>query len=242
MTAKNEHFSRKAAALDINSHFYKCGQFTWTTTAPTVLFNMWFCRFDTDLNTTASRHPHFHRNIGVDRHVLLPAGVVIVGTNDSSFLFGCVPGLVSGYDSRYDDAEELFYQRINRVASLPVFSRGAYRASGSNADCSALLPSDSGKGLLITSISSHGGCWTTLQGGAVPNSNPVRNYIINTLDEINDAHEIRFTSGLEGAQAINRDWFTTVSLGLGTRGDTYGATSPEASWCNLQGVVIPSDW
>jgi hypothetical protein len=242
MTNKNEYFARKAAALDINSHFYRCGQFTWVTPAPTVLFNIWSCRFDTNINDLNSRNPHFHRNIGVDRHILLPAGVVVVGTNDNSFLFGCVPSLVTNGDARYDDSEELFYKRINRVASLPLFACGAYRGSGSADSAEATLPADAGRGLLVTAITSHGGCWTVLSGGVVPGSNPQRNYIINTLDEINDAHEVRFTSGLEGAQAINRNWFTKIWLGLGSRGDTYGAASPEASWCNLQGIIIPSDW
>lgn len=241
MTAKNDHFATKAALLDPACQIYKCGQFVWTTPEPFYMFNGWYYRFAVVLGNPYTGQPNFQRNLGVGRYTLIPAGTVIYGTNDHSFILGAVTSALIASDPRYLDGEDFYYTRLERLPSLPFFQIGNYRAAGVASPCGAVFPSDSGRGIAITAISSHGGCWTTIDGIGVPGSSPAVNYIINTTSEINDVHEQRFTSGMEGFQPLRRDWFNGITLGLGTRGDVVGP-NPDASWCGAQGVILPTDW
>lgn len=244
---KNDFFARKAALLDPVCQVYHGGQFDWTTPEPFMMFNGWYYRFDStaaSFETAAtnlhSPNPNFHRNLGVERYTLIPAGVRIIGTNDNSFIYGALPNSLVASDPRYVNGEAIYYERMGRLDSLQHFQIGAIRFPGTKDDCLAYFPPDNGRGLLLSAITSHGGCWTVLWGPTIPGM--TIKYIVNTLDEINDAHEIRFTSGIEGLQPFKREWFDHIYLGLGTRGDTYGSPSTEATWCGAQGFIIPSDW
>lgn len=243
--SKNYYFARKAALLDPSCQIYKCGQFDWLTPSAFFMFNGWFYRFDAGTNPILSSHPNFHRNLGVERYTLIPAGTRILGTNENSFIFGALPdALIAGDAARYGDGEALYWTRMSRIETLTFFQVGAMRAPNSPVlpDCKAHFPPDQGRGLLLSAITSHGGCWTSLEGSTVPGTNPPRDYIVNTLDEINDGHEIRFTSGVDGLQPFKREWFDHIYLGAGNRGDTYGLPHTEATWCGAQGFILPADW
>jgi len=243
--SKNSLFARKAALLDPACQVYKCGQFDWVTPCPFFMFNGWYYRFDTATNALHSNNPNFHRNLGVERYTLIPAGTRIIGTNENSFIFGALPDqLIASNPTLYADGEAVYYARMSRIETLPFFQIGNIRFPNvpPAPDCNAYFPSDNGRGLLLSAITSHGGCWTAMVGPIVPGSNPQKNYVINTLDEINDGHEIRFTSGVEGLQPFKREWFDHIYLGAGNRSDTYGLPHTEATWCGAQGFVLPSDW
>lgn len=241
--SKNSHFARKAALLDPACQVYKCGQFDWVTPCTFFMFNGWLYRFDTATNPNFSNNPNFHQNLGVERYTLIPAGTRIIGTNENSFIFGSLPDqLIASNPTLYADGEAVYWARMSRIETLPFFQIGAIRFPGSTADCKAYFPADNGRGLLLSAITSHGGCWTVLWGPNVPGSSPAKEYIINTLDEINDGHEIRFTSGVEGLQPFKREMFDYIYLGLGNRGDVYGTPHTEATWCGAQGFILPPDW
>ena len=242
---KNKIYARKAALLDPICQIYKCGQFDWVTPSTFFMFNGWFYRFDAATNARFSSHPNFHRNLGVERYTLVPAGTRIIGTNDSSFIYGALPDqLIADFPGLYAEGEAIYWSRMSRLDVLPFFQVGSIRFPNAPVlpDCKAWFPADQGRGLLLTAITSHGGCWTALQGPNVPRSNPPRNYIINTLDEINDGHEIRFTSGIEGLQPFCPEMFDHIYLGAGNRSDTYGLPHTEATWCGAQGFILPPDW
>jgi hypothetical protein len=241
MTARKDYYATKAALLDPACQVYQCGQFTYVTPAPFYMFNGWYYRFAVDPTNPYTGQPNFSRNLGVDRYTLVPAGTTIIGTNESSFIFGAVPSPLVASDTRYADGEDFYFSRIQQLPALEFFQIGDYRAPGTETPCGALFPADNGRGIALTAITSHGGSWTTVNGGAVPRSNPSVDYILNTTIEINDVHEQRFTSGMEGLQPLLRTWFNGIQLGLGTNSDVTGP-NPAATWCGAQGVILPANW
>jgi len=245
MTAKNNVFTVKAALLDPACQRYSAGQFNLTVPAGETwyAFNSWFCRFDYNPSNPEpnSGQPWFQRNLGVENYTILPAGTQIIGTNNHSFMQYARPSLVTS-DSRYADAECLYYERMSRYPSLPFFKKGVCNPANTLGMPTAQLPTDMPYGFLISNITIHGGCWVTLMGGAVPGVSPSVNYIINTREEINDAHEVRFTAGHDGLQPIPNGWFTCMALGQGAKSDVIGTVSPEASFGSISGFKLPSDW
>jgi len=210
-------------------------------------FNAWFCRFDYNPQNPepGSGHPWFQRNFGVERYTILPAGTQIIGTQQYSFILYARPNLaISASPSRYADAETLYYERMTRYQNLPFFKKAAFIPANTipTTPAEVLLPTDMPNGFLISNITVHGGCWVTLNGGPVPNVTPSVSYITNTREEINDAHEVRFTAGHDGLQPIKAGFFTKLQLGLGSKSDVIGTANSEASWGAISGFKLPSDW
>ena len=237
--SKQAVFADRAALLDPACQQYAVGLFDVTVPANEVwyVFNEWYVRRPIAGPYTA--HPFFHRKIGIENAKLLPPGTQVLGTNADSFMWYARPALVQS-DPRYADGESLYYERVARLRTLPLYDIGAHRPAGSPVYIpseNAAFPSDFTKGL-ISHVSCHDCCWVTLNGGPIPGSSKF--YIANTLDEINDIHQQRFTASV--MQPFLRSQWTGLKLGHGIAGDVAGQPTSYPAWGSLAYYKLPSDW
>lgn len=231
-TPKNRFFADKAALLDSNCQVYIKGSFDLTVPEGETwyIFNAWFVQSN-------DGKAFFHRSIGVDQAMIAPPGTRLKSMVTHSFIWYARPFLVQE-DEIYQEAEDLYYDRLNKIKLQTAKAANAYRAAYSSAVSSASFDNTMDE-IIITHISTHGGCWTTLDGGSVGvDSVPQR--IVNTLDEINDGHEIRFTGSV--IQPFKRSMFDRITLGLGNRSDSYGVAHTEDTWGCAHYVEKPDNF
>lgn len=240
--SKQTIFADRAALLDPDCQAYACGLFDLTVPVGEVwyVFNAWFCRYPVGSPQLPHEgHPFFHRKIGADDALLLPSGTRVMGTNQWSLLWYARPSLVQA-DQRYADSENLYYERLARLRTMPLFDLGQYRPQGIawNAPSpGAVFPTDFQRGL-IAHVSCHDLCWVTLNGPTVPGAQV--GYIANTLDEINDIHQQRFTASVR--QPFLRAWWNGIQLGHGVAGDVQTLAQSYHGWGALKFYKLPEDW
>lgn len=234
--SKQAVFADRAALLAPDCQAYASGLFDLTVPAGETwyVFNAWFCRFPVSTPQQPTEgHAFFHRKIGADDAMLLTAGTRILGTNASSYLWYARPSLVQS-DPRYLAAEDLYYERLNRLRTMPLSEIGQHRPQNTlwnQSSPGAAFPTDFTRGL-ISHVSCHDLCWVTLVGS--------NGYIVNTLDEINDIHQQRFTSSV--LQPFLRGWWNGIQLGHGVAGDYQYAAQSYPGWGVVKYYKLPSDW
>lgn len=226
---KNSYFADMSAMLDSDCQVYVNG--TFDITVPTgetwYIFNAWFVH-------NGDGKMWFHRKIGVNEAMTAPAGTRLKSGNANSFLWYCRPKLVQEGDERYQDAEILWYERLQKIKLEELKSAIVSRASNSTDHNRVTLPNI--EKMIITHVSTHGGSWTALYGGNV-NVSEQPERASNTLDELNDGHEIRFTGTV--IQPIKRSIFDKIHLGLGNRSDAYGVAHTEETFGGIHFVEQP---
>jgi len=169
----------RAAALDPNAYEFVSGT-SWSRTVPAgetwYALNLWHVK-------AGGPGLHlFQRYADARRMLLLPEGTVL--QNDGSaaaFAYLCQPARVTA-DPRYADPKALYYQRLDRLCGLPLYSLAA-TATGSSQVAPA-FPTDFAAGL-VTLASAHDVGWTIL-------NNPATGQGMNLLDEVSDTTRSRF--------------------------------------------------
>ena len=229
---KNREFVHKAALLDPACGVYLRGMFDVTVPEGETwyIFNAWFVNI-------GNGGAYFHRNLGVDAVQPIPAGTRLVGVNVSSLLFYGNPSLVTE-DERYEEAEDLYYSRIGQIKDLTIQDLNMYRPAGSVAPAFAYFP-ETMTNAVVVAISTHGGSFVSLDGGSIGGV-PTPERITNTLDELSDGHEIRFTKAM--IQPIRYEMFDRAYMQTGNRDGVYYAPHTEETFGVVHFVELPIGW
>lgn len=234
VTAKDEYFAHEAAILDPECHQYFHGTFHFTVPDGQTWYslNSWFTRGRYGFGDGDTASAFFHRNLG--QHFPLPEGTEMWGTNPSSFMWVAKPDEIIPFDPRYLDGENLYYERIMRLNTLPLHNTGAYRYQGtpnSVPTTQVSFPDDFDRGLIVH-VSCHDFCWLLLEGpdGAAS----------NVLNEINDIHEFRIT--ISTRMAFRRDMWTGIRMGRGVTGDDVNRPQTNTGHGCILYHKLPADW
>lgn len=174
------------------------------------------------------------RENDINRSLLLPGGTVLVPDAGTSHAYVCKPAVVWAADSRYNtgpSARELYYSRLARLKTLPLFTLTAVITSAQPfGDITTVaFPADFTFGL-VTSVSSFQVAWTALNGPAES---------CNLWSEVNDTHEMQ--SALALRVPFNRPTtFPNIRARTSTQSGTTGVVN------NGFGQVcyhkLPTDW
>lgn len=255
--AENNHFKRWAAALDPDSMVYHCGVFNVVEDEPVLLLNGW------QMNSNNNENFWYHRKGDVENGLLIPPGFALKHTGNPAggnytFNYGYVyySKLSLVEDERYEDARELYYSRLNRLASGALEMRsaevkipqGATRTNpGPNN--AVMLPNDSDRCIAVHQ-SMMDGCWMVLQD---PSKIPaVDQTILNLWDEIDDVKNQR-TSG-KIFLPFKRSVFPQLFIGFGSAFINQSATpnnpinpvdpgsATYPNYGQLKYYKLPSDW
>ena len=172
----------------------------------------------------------FHRPADVDHALMLPDGSSIsTGTvgGSTAFMYLCKPELVveNAGDDRYADYQgdprALYFERIQRLASLTRYKVGAANTGGGQVD--STFPTDFTDGLAVHT-SAHDVAWVIMleSGGGGG---------MNTQNEISDSSAIRF------AEKTTFPFKRTTFPKIRTQGVSSGQGAGSMTY-----VKLPSDW
>jgi hypothetical protein len=185
--------------------------------------NMWF----TWIN---SNGPYFHRKLDIANALELTAGTTITSSpsHPYCYMYYCDPSLV---DDPVGDPREAYFARIARLSTLALSSIGISIPSGSAAETlvSTNFPEDFTNGF-VRGVSSHDISWL---GMARPDA------AVNTLDEISDTHQLRFTG------AIMVPFARSVFGGIKACGGSVSGSASEPTlggYGTLLYQKLPADW
>jgi hypothetical protein len=209
--AENEIWADRCACLEPDATQYLSGAaFAIPTTEPLYLLNGWQL---TPAGDTGKKW--FHRENGA---VVLPQGSSFgfdgSVTPQYAYAYWVKPSLVNT-DPRYQNARDLYHQRLKRLKTLPVHNLTANIAQGQTATQATAagtlvenFPADFERGL-ITHVSVHDASWGTIEQAG---SNPA--VIINLLVELDDIRPHRFTSPVY--IPFKRSLFPQLRCGFGS--------------------------
>lgn len=175
------YWTDKAALLDPAAYeIYRGATFNFTVPAGEAWYmvNGWNCRA-----SGGSRYDH--RTLHVDSALLLPSGTYVESTGNAGALaLICKPSLVSNR-SAYDEPKSLYYARLNRLRSLPLYEASATvpAASAPGTTVTTVLPLDFTNGMMAH-VSCFDLSWVIL-------GHNVNGSAANTFFEISDAHQQR---------------------------------------------------
>lgn len=227
--AEQKHFEWQinAAFLDPAGFVHVRGLFDLTVPAGKgwVIANAWFVN-------SGNGGANFHRRLGLQNAKYVPPGTRIKGINAASLLHYLDLDSVINGDARYDDPENLYRERMGKIAVCERFDLNMYRPAGTTQQATTSFPTDFENGILLN-FSTHGGCWITVDGGS---GGGIPQNIVNTWDEISDGHEIRFTAPL--MQPFKRSMFDRATLGLGNRPGIYAQPHTEDTFGVLEYIKI----
>jgi hypothetical protein len=125
--------------------------------------------------------------------MVLPQGTTITQGSQAAFAYICKPETVSVPAS----PQSVFDQRMTKLLQMPLYYvRGQIPAgSAPGTYVGALMASDFADGIW-RHVSTQDLSWTIMIGNQAP-AMPAGNYdSLNTLEEINDSHVIRFTGNI----------------------------------------------
>jgi hypothetical protein len=234
---EKRYWQDQAALLDPASYVMRSKQTqgaAWTETVPAG--ECWYFLNSFFVRVSGGDAIYNHRVPDVAKATQLGAGTKIEFHSDSaySYHYTCRPELVICKDKRYqDDPKGLYYQRMNRLRSLPSLSHRVDFPSGSPYGVTAdvLFPDDLGAAMCL-SYSNSNASWGALiiAGGALG--------AMNVGNEISDDHQNRI--GERTMFPFARSVFT----GLRARGgsvlggnDPYIKGNAQITYCKL-----PADW
>lgn len=180
--AEFEYWQHMAALLDPAAYVLQKGN-GWSVTVPTgevfYLMNAWNARFAATGQTFWCRKPN------VFEATLLPAGTTIEDNGvggEGGMAYYCRPSLVLS-DTRYRDPRSLYFERIQRRKSLPVFQVHNVWSGGTQS-AGTLFPDDFDHGM-ITLAYVHDGSWTITANAAGSAGH------CNLMNEVSDFHQWR---------------------------------------------------
>jgi len=182
---ENAYWKDQAALLDPAAYIFWRGA-NWSVTVPAgetwYVVNAWNARIQ-------SSALWYHRDLATDEAFPVPAGTVLSGGTTSSFLYVCRPALVTAAPA-YSDAKNLYYSRLNTLRSYVLNKLDITISAGAanNALGSATFPTDFNDGLMAN-VSAMDVAWVIMATSLGEGS-------LNTLGEISDRHNIRYTNKL----------------------------------------------
>lgn len=175
----------------------------------------------------------FQRIADARTPLLLPGGTSLVAdVAQTGYAYLCKPALVIS-DSRYDDPKALYYERLNRLRSLPLYDVTATIAAGSPVSTFATgnLPNDFDLGL-ATLFSVHDVAWITVHSS-------VSGLNFTALDETSDDHQIRTARAT--LVPFRRDHYDRIMVRSGSVSGN-GVDTSIAGHGAMSYHKLPGDW
>lgn len=183
-----DYWTRLAVLLDPAAFvLHKGGSFNVTVPDGGVWYalNMWNVRLGSTGPTLWQR-----RVAKLWDATLLPQGTNLQDNGSNGMLYVCKPELVTS-DAKYRDPRGLFFRRLARLKTLPLYATAVTIASGAsvvNNASSVAFPADFTNGI-ITQAFAFDVAWTITGASATDG-------LVNLSDEISDAHAIRFAESM----------------------------------------------
>ena len=234
--AETAHWADKAALLDPDCYVFQEGA-NWSLTVPTgktwYMINAWALRKPA---APFQNYKWHHRPLDSEQAIPMPAGFTFKA-DDFGYAYYADPSIVQAGDQRYqDDPRGLYYERLERLKTLPLEEVCAHIPAGTSINNSFLLASfpTSAERILITHIDCHDGCWIILQSGDLNNITSA----LNTQMELDDVRPQRVTSSV--LAPIKRSVHPHIRLGTGTLPGGTGQSYD--GWGSVKFVQLPSDW
>lgn len=218
----------RAALLDPDAYRYFSGNWSFTVPAGETWHatNLWWAKVN-------GVGPVFHRPLGVDDAMPLPAGTVVSSSRADGFAWVAQPSTVISGDSRYDAPHDLYEQRIDRLRTLPRHLASAHIPAGSPQGTwdTGQFDSDFERGMVVH-VSTHDTAWTILgRGGGVGGAN---------LDhEISDDTPLRFAGSM--VAPFKRSVFPEIMVRSASMDSFVNQTSLPGAGV-VQYVKLPDDW
>lgn len=255
-TSEQSFWSDKAAIMDPDAYIYRCGSFNVTEAEPVYLVNGW------QMNYNSTANFWYHRKGDIENALMLPAGTPIKHNGSPSgygfeygYAYYAKPSLVNS-DTRYEDARDLYYQRIERLKTLPLYSCEVTIAQthtvGQAVTANTLvasLPTDFDNGLIVH-MSMMDGCWMVLED---PSKTPaVDQVILNLWDELDDVKNMRNSGKI--MLPFKRTVFPQLRIGFGSAfisasGTPLNPITPVVAgsatypqYGQIKYYKLPSDW
>lgn len=236
------YWANKAALLDPRCYEYVIGD-NWSRTVPQgetwFALNLWWL----DSNPGAW---WFHRPLDVNKAFMLPAGTVLKTGGGfpgrHGFAYYARPKTVFDIDARYQtDPEGLYYERMERLETLPLRYTSARIPTGSNVNAiqGTLFDwgdTDTQYGIL-RHTSTHDIAWTIMVGNK---RDGVYMDAMNTLNEVSDSHTIRFAEPTLCPFARNL-WNGIWAKSASYVGD-YASPSSNEGHAVVSWSKLPVDW
>ncbi|MCK1465783.1 hypothetical protein IVB34_47745 [Bradyrhizobium sp. 2] len=222
LSSKRQYWSRMYRLLDPNAYTYSSGtSMSLIVPAGTTWYatNMWFVYVN-------GNGPYFHRKLDCRECIELPAGTVITSTSgQSGFIYYCDYAAATAPAT---DPEEAYYARLNQLTSIQISSLTASITVGSarGTVVSASFPSFTSG--ILRGVANNEVSWTILSGGSM-----------NTMDEISDDHQQRFTSELL------MPFKTSIFTGIQVRSASVSGNATDTSLAGTGTIlyqVLPGGW
>jgi hypothetical protein len=238
----SHYWANKAALLDPRCYEYVIGD-NWIRTVPAgetwFALNLWWL----DSNPGAW---WFHRPLDVNRALALPAGAVLKTGGGypgrHGFAYYARPKMVFDIDARYTtDPEGLYYERLERLESLPIRHTNAHIPAGSNVGAIAGKLFDWGDTEtqygILRHVSTHDIAWTILVGNK---RDGVYMDAMNTLDEVSDSHTIRFAESV--ICPFSRSLWNGIWAKSASYAGDYSSNSSNEGHAVVSWSKLPADW